>query len=75
MFKSLNLPIKTVLDTTLFALNLKDLGWYFSKVNGSDCDLSLTIDLSYAANQSECEKANQLTKKGNSAFFETRIKR
>ena len=75
MFKSLSLPIKTVLDTTLFALNIKNLGWYFPKVNGNDCDLSLTIDFSYAANKRECEEAYQLTKKGNSAFFETRIKR
>ena len=75
MFKSLSLPIKTVLDTTLFALNKLNQGWCFPEVDSNNCDLSLTIDLSYAANQKECEEANQLTKKGIPTFFETRIKR
>ena len=72
MFKALSLPIKTVLDTTLFALG-KSYIWFFPDVDSKDCDLSLTIDLSYAAARSECEEAYQLTKKGNPTFFDKRI--
>ena len=74
MFKALSLPIKTVLDTTLFALG-KSYMWFFPEVDSKECDLGLTIDLSYAAARSECEEAYQLTKKGNPAFFDKRIPR